>query len=92
MCQVTEQPNFLGTTTGREEEDLLQNDFKILADLSHSGPRFVGQNASEPILFVILLTGAPSFSKRVQPLSKAALPPCLVLSQVDIVVCFSECG
>ena len=55
------------------------------ADLSHSGPNCVGQKASEPILLVSLLTGAPSFSKRFQPLSKAALLPCLVLSHADIV-------
>lgn len=66
------------------EENLLQNDFKMRADLSHSGPSCVGQNASEPILLVSLLTGAPSFSKRPHPLSKAALPPCFVLSHADM--------
>jgi hypothetical protein len=33
------------------------------------------------------LTGAPSFSKRFHPLSKAALLPCLVLSHADMVLC-----
>lgn len=68
---------------GKREEDILQNDFRMRADLSHSGPRLVGQKASDPILLVSLLTGAPSFSKSAQPLSKAALLPCLVLSQVE---------
>lgn len=63
---------------------LLQKDFNILADLSLSGPSCVGQKASEPILFVSLFTGAPSFSKRAHPLSNAAFEPCLVLSQVGI--------
>lgn len=43
-----------------DSEDLLQNDFKILAALSHSLSRVVGQKASDPILFESLLTGAPT--------------------------------
>lgn len=61
--------------------DVLQNDFKILAALSLSAARFVGQKASDPILFVSLFTGAPSFSKPAQALSNVAFPPCLALSQ-----------
>ena len=36
---------------------ILQNDFKIRAALSLSLSRDVGQKASDPILFVSLLTG-----------------------------------
>lgn len=61
----------------------LQNDFKILAHLSHSLSRVVGQNASEPILLVNLLMGVPSFSAHPQTLSKPALLPCLRLSRAD---------
>jgi hypothetical protein len=66
--------------------DVLQKDLRTRAALSDSGPRDVGQNASEPILFVSLFTGAPSFSNAAQPLSKVALLPCLVFSQADFLV------
>lgn len=42
------------------DEHILQNDLKILAALSHSLSRVVGQKASDPILFESLLTGAPT--------------------------------
>jgi len=60
---------------------LLQKDFRIRADLSLSLSRDDGQKASEPILFVSLLTGTPSFSNMAHPLSNAALLPVFVLSQ-----------
>jgi hypothetical protein len=43
-----------------EGKDSLQNDLRILAALSLSLSRVVGQNASDPILFESLLTGAPT--------------------------------
>jgi hypothetical protein len=43
-----------------EREHILQNDFRILAALSHSLSKVVGQNASDPILFESLLIGAPT--------------------------------
>ena len=50
-----------------EMEDILQNDLRILAALSHSLSRVVGQNASEPILFESLLTGAPTVDVSFHP-------------------------
>jgi hypothetical protein len=64
--------------------DSLQNDFRIRAALSDSWSSVVGQKASEPILFVSLLTGTPSFSNPVHALSNAALLPDFVLSQADM--------
>jgi hypothetical protein len=55
-----------------------QKDFKMRAALSHSWPRVMGQNASHPSLLLSLLTGPPSLSNAAHPLSKAALPRCLV--------------
>lgn len=53
------------------------------AAFSHSFSIPVGQNASDPILFVSLLIGTPNFSNAAHPLSKAALPPVFVFSQGD---------
>jgi hypothetical protein len=58
----------------------LQKLLNILAALSLSLSNVVGQNASLPILFVSLLTGAPSLSAQPQTLSKPFLLPDLVLS------------
>jgi len=65
----------------KEKNDLLQKLLKILAALSLSLSKVVGQNASLPILFDSLLTGAPSLSAHPQTLSKPFLLPDLVLSQ-----------
>lgn len=51
------------------------------AALSLSISRVVGQKASEPSLFEILLIGAPSLSTHPYILSKPAFPPVLVLPQ-----------
>ena len=58
------------------------NDFKILAALSHSLSIVVGQNASEPSLFVRLLMGFPALtlhlwkrSPHVLPVLPPLLPP-----------------
>jgi hypothetical protein len=59
----------------------LQKLLRILAALSLSLSKVVGQNASLPILFVSLLTGAPSLSAHPQTLSKPFLLPDFVLSQ-----------
>lgn len=66
-----------------DQADLLQNDLRIRAAFSHSFSMPVGQKASDPILFVSLLTGPPNFSNAAHPLSKAALPPSLVFDQAD---------
>ena len=66
---------------GKGKTRLTQKVLRILAALSLSLSRVVGQKASLPILFVILLTGAPSLSAQPQTLSKPFLLPVLVLSQ-----------
>lgn len=71
---------------GEGQGSLLQNDFRIRAALSDSWSSVVGQKASEPILFVSLLTGTPSFSNPAHALSNAALLPCFVLSQADMMM------
>ena len=74
------------TRARKGQEYSLQNDFRIRAALSDSWSSVVGQNASDPILFVSLFTGTPSFSNPVHALSKAALLPCFVLSQADMLL------
>lgn len=61
------------------EHDVLQKLFKMRAALSLSMSSVVGQKASEPNLFDILLMGAPSLSTHPYILSKPIFPPVLVL-------------
>lgn len=68
----------------------LQNDLKILAALSLSLSRVVGQKASLPIRFDSLFTGAPSLSAHPHTLSNPLLLCVLVLSQdgnFDVTFC-----
>lgn len=59
----------------------LQKDLKILAALSLSLSSVVGQNASLPMRFVSLFTGAPSLSAQAQTLSNPFLLWVLVVPQ-----------
>lgn len=56
----------LGAKAAQRDCYLLQNDLKILAALSLSLSREVGQNASDPIRFENLFTGAPNLSAHCQ--------------------------
>jgi len=64
-----------------------QKDLRMRAALLLSLSRDVGQNASDPILLVHLLTGAPILSKAFQAESQPALEPDLVLSHKVIFDC-----
>jgi hypothetical protein len=82
-----------GSAAPKEKIHLLQKLLKILAALSLSLSKVVGQNASLPILFDSLLTGAPSLSAQPQTLSKPFLLPDLVLSQdgsIEVTFCIAE--
>jgi hypothetical protein len=73
-----------------EKVHLLQKLLKILAALSLSLSKVVGQNASLPILLDSLLTGAPSLSAHPHTLSKPFLLPDFVLSQdgsIEVTLC-----
>ena len=61
---------------------LRQNEFRIRAALLLSFSSDWGQNASDPILFVNLLTGAPIFSNVLQATSKPVFSPVEPLSWV----------
>jgi hypothetical protein len=76
----------------KEENYSLQKLLKILAALSLSLSKVVGQKASLPILFDSLFTGAPSLSAHPQTLSKPFLLPDLVLSQdgnMELIFCIA---
>jgi hypothetical protein len=60
LCELESVVCFFTEQRELEKEHILQNDLRILAALSLSLSRVVGQKASDPILFESLLTGAPT--------------------------------
>jgi hypothetical protein len=60
LCKLESVFAFSHCCQNSTGEHILQNDLRILAALSLSLSKVVGQNASDPILFESLFTGAPT--------------------------------